>query len=124
MKNLIFVTLLLSGSVLLAQDNSTANQKDSNSKDQVTVSGCVSRANGDYVLMKTNPAITYELQASGKTRLHHYLGQRVEVTGEQEPTLSSSSDAMAKEGSAAPITLRVNSIKMIDKDCSEPSVNR
>lgn len=122
MKKLLFLTLLLSGSVLLAQDNSTANQKDS--KDQVTVSGCVSRSNGDYVLMKTNPSITYELQASGKTRLHHYLGQRVEVTGEQEPTLSSSSDAMAKEGSAAPITLRVNSIKTIDKDCSESNVNR
>lgn len=122
MKTLLFLTLLLSASVLLAQDNSTANQKES--KDQVTVSGCVSQSNGDYVLIKTNPAITYELRASGKTRLHHYMGQRVEVTGEQEPTLSSSSDAMAKEGSAAPITLHVSSIKTIDKDCSEANVNR
>src|SRR5579872_2223919 len=122
MKTLLFVTLLLSASVLLAQDNSTASQKDA--KDQVTVSGCVSRSNGDYVLIKTNPSITYELQASGKTRLHHYLGERVEVTGEQEPTLSTSSDSMARMGSPAPITLRISSIKMIDKNCSETSVNR
>ncbi len=122
MKKLLFVALLLSGSLLLAQDNSTMSQKDS--KGQVTVSGCVSRSSGDYVLMKTNPAITYQLHASGKTRLKHYLGQRVEVTGEEEPTLSTSSDAMARMGSASPITLRISSIKTIDKDCSETNVNR
>lgn len=122
MKKLLFVALLLSGSLLLAQDNSTMSQKDS--KGQVTVSGCVSRSSGDYVLMKTNPAITYQLHASGKTRLKHYLGQRVEVTGQEEPTLSTSSDAMARMGSASPITLRINSIKTIDKDCSETNVNR
>jgi hypothetical protein len=122
MKKLLFVALLLSGSVLLAQDNSASSRKDS--KGQVTVRGCVSRSNGDYVLIKTDPAVTYELQASGKTRLKNYLGHRVEVTGEQEPTLSSSSDVTTRVGSAAPITLQISSIKTVNKNCSESSVNR
>ncbi|MGB2606843.1 MAG: hypothetical protein WBC78_24780 [Candidatus Sulfotelmatobacter sp.] len=126
MKKLLFVTLLLSGSFLLAQGSSSANSsqemKDSNG--QVTIRGCVSRSNGDYTLMKENPAITYELQATGKTRLRHYLGQRVEVTGTQGPTLSSSSDATSKMGSAAPVTLTITSIRTIDKDCSERPVSR
>ena len=45
--------------------------------------GCVSRFSGDYILMKQNPAMTYELQATGKTKLRQYLGQRVEVTGRE-----------------------------------------
>jgi len=112
MKTLCFL-LLLSGSFLFAQ-NTGHHPK---SKDEVTVQGCVSRANGDYILMKQNPAVTYELQATGKIRLKNYLGQRVEITGTESPTLSSSSDAMNKVGSAAPVTLNIISIKTIDKEC-------
>jgi hypothetical protein len=90
----------------------------------VTLQGCVSRSNGDYTLMKTDPAVTYELQGSHKIKLRHYLGQRVEVTGSQGPTMSSSSDAMAKMGSAAPVTLTVTSIRTLDKDCSVRDVSR
>ena len=118
MRTLLFVTLLLSGSFLLAQDShTTANSQRKAKGDEVTVQGCVGRSSGDYILTKQNPAITYELQATGKTRLKNYLGQRVEVTGTQSPTLSSSSDAMNKTGSAASVTLTVTSIKTIDKDC-------
>lgn len=127
MKKLLFVTLLLSGNLLLAQDSTPVNADQQGSKDskgQVTVRGCVSRSNGDYTLMKQNPAMTYELQATGKTRLKHYLGQRVEVTGTEAPTLSSSSDATSKMGSAAPVTLTITSIRTIDKDCSQQSVSR
>ena len=123
MRKLIIATLLLSGSIMLAQDN-MSNNGSKDSRGQVTVQGCVSRSNGDYTLMKENPAITYELQASGKTRLKHYLGQRVEVTGNESPTLSSSSDSMTKQGSASPVTLTVTSIRTIDKDCSERNVSR
>lgn len=122
MKKLLFVALFLSAGILLAQDNSADNHKDS--KNQVTVTGCVDRMNGDFVLMKTDPAITYELQGSGKNKLKNYLGHRVEVTGEQEPSLSTSSDTMARTGSASPVTLRVSSIRTLDKNCSEPSVDR
>ena len=58
----------------------------------------MSRSSGDYTLIKQNPAMTYELQGTRKIRLRHYLGQRVEVTGSESPTMSSSSDAMNKTG--------------------------
>ncbi len=118
----ILCALLLSGSLLLAQDGSAANSGQQDSKDskgQVTLQGCVNRSSGDYTLMKQNPAVTYELQGTHKIRLSHYLGQRVEVTGSEGPTMSSSSDSMNKTGSAAPVTLTVTSIRTIDKDCPE-----
>ena len=115
MKTLL-CALLLSGSFLLAQDTTApTNQKDS--QGQVTLQGCVGRSSGDYILTKQNPAMTYELQATHKIRLSHYLGQRVEVTGSEGPTMSTSSDAMNKTGSAAAVTLTVTSIKTIDKEC-------
>jgi hypothetical protein len=116
-----WIVLLLSGSFLLGQDSSPAkaSQQDSKvSKGEITVQGCVGRSSGDYILTKQDPAMTYELQATGKTRLRNYLGQRVEVTGKEGPTLSSSSDALNKTGSASSVTLTITSIKTIDKECT------
>jgi hypothetical protein len=126
MKTLLCIMALLSGSLLLAQNSAAANneQKSNHSKGQVTVTGCVGQFGGDYTLTKQDPGITYELQATGKTRLHNYLGKRVEVTGNAAPTMSSSSDAMDKAGSAAPTTITINSIRIIDQDCSERDVSR
>jgi hypothetical protein len=121
MKTLI-CTLLLSSSFVFAQDS--GNKQDAkDSKGQVTLQGCVSRSNGDYTLMKQNPAITYELQGTHKIKLSHYLGQRVEVTGSESPSMSTSSDAMNKTGSAAPTTLTVTSIRTIDKECTQRQVS-
>jgi hypothetical protein len=120
MRNLWFA-LLLSGGLLLAQDNPTAKtggHKSKAPKDEITVQGCVGRSSGDYILTKRSPAMTWELQASGKTRLRDYLGQRVEVTGTEGPTMSSSSDALNKTGSASSVTLTITSIKTIDKECT------
>ena len=120
MRNLWFA-VLLSGGLLLAQDNPTAKTGDHKSKasrDEITVQGCVGRSSGDYVLTKQSPAMTWELQATGKTRLRNYLGQRVEVTGTEGPTMSSSSDALNKTGSASSVTLTITSIKTIDKECT------
>ncbi len=114
--------LLLSGGLLAAQDSYPAknDQKDvKDSNGQVTVRGCVSRSSGDYVLIKQNPPMTYELHGTHKVRLGHFLGQRVEVTGTESPTLSTSSDAMNKTGSAAPTTINVTSVRTIDKECAE-----
>ncbi|HZW95712.1 MAG TPA: hypothetical protein VFF64_22380 [Candidatus Eremiobacteraceae bacterium] len=113
--------LLLSGGSLLAQGTtpSKPSQHDSKkTKDQITVQGCVGRFSGDYVLTKQDPGVTYELQATGKVKLRHYLGQRVEVTGTEGPTMATSSDALTKTGSAAPVTLTITSIKTIDKECT------
>jgi hypothetical protein len=116
----LFFALLLSGSFLLAQD-STGNMSRENSKDskgQITVQGCVGRSSGDYVLTKQNPGVSYELQATGNIKLRNYLGQRVEVVGTEGPSMSSSSDAMNKTGSAASSTISVRSIRTVDKVCT------
>jgi hypothetical protein len=119
MRKLCFAIVLLSGSLLVAQDSASNSQREmKKSKDEVTVQGCVGRSSGDYVLTKQNPAMTYELQATGKTRLRNYLGQRVEVTGKESPTLSTSSDAMNKTGSASSVTLTITSIRTIEKECT------
>ncbi|MGA9508595.1 MAG: hypothetical protein WBV55_08115 [Candidatus Sulfotelmatobacter sp.] len=123
MKRFWLVALVLSGAFLLAQDNS-ADTGQKNAKGQETIRGCVSRSNGDYTLMKEHPAVTYELQAGHHIRLRHYLGKRVEVTGSESPSLSTSSDSMARQGNAAPVTLNISSIKVLNKDCSVPDVSR
>lgn len=114
---MLFVILLLSASVAIAQDSAPSGSGAKHDKDQITVQGCVSRSGGDYTLVKQDPGNTFELVATGKVRLHDYLGQRVEVSGEKSPTMSSSSDAMNRTGSASPVTITVRSIKVIDKEC-------
>lgn len=118
MRTILFA-LLLSATFVVAQDSNPGPAQDNSAptKGQVTVQGCVSRQNGDYILIKQDPGNTYELQATGKLKLHSYLGQRVEVTGKQSPSLGTSSDAMNREGSASPVTITVNSIRTINKDC-------
>jgi hypothetical protein len=114
------VAVLLSAGFVLAQDAKPAAATPDNSqhtKGQVTVQGCVTRSNGDYILIKQDPGVTYELQASGKIKFHSYLGQRVEVTGKESPSMSTSSDALARTGSPSPVTITVSAIKTIDKEC-------
>ncbi len=120
MKNILAVLLLLSGLLLAQQSNpsATSQPKSKNADGQVTVQGCVGKFSGDYILTKQDPAITYELQATGKTKLRHYLGQRVEVTGTEAPSMSSSSDALNKTGSASPVTITITSIKTISQECT------
>ena len=118
MRHLIFA-LLLFASLTAGQDNKPAAPDSRKpAKGQVTVEGCVSRSNGDYVLFRTDPGVSYELEAGGKVRLHSYLGQRVEVTGQESASMSTSSDVMMRAGSASPVTIKVSSIKMIEKECS------
>jgi hypothetical protein len=123
MRKVLLVALLLSGSFLLAQDNSGSATPSKDAKGQVTVRGCVSRQSGDFILMKQDPAITYELQATGKIKLGQYMGQRVEVTGKESPSLSTSSDAAARISPSA-TTLTITSIHTLDKECSVTDVNR
>lgn len=118
MKSLILVVMLCT-TFTLAQD-AAAPDNSKHDKNSVTVQGCVSRETGDYILIKRDPGMTYELQATGKIRLHNYLGKRVEITGRTSPSLSTSSDAMARSGSPSSVTLSVNSIKILNNECTEP----
>jgi len=110
---ILLSALLLSSSVLLAQASAPSNSQDS--KGQITVQGCVSRSSGDYILMKQDPGVAYQLQATGKTKISKYLGQQVEVTGTESPSMSTSSDASRR--SASPVTITITSIKTIAKQC-------
>jgi hypothetical protein len=118
----LWVVILLSGGLLLAQDNAAKTDSAQNSKGQINVTGCVSVSNGDYILMKQN--LSYQLQPPKKIRLKNYLGHRVEITGYTSPTMSTSSDAMNKVGSASPVTLNIRSIKTLDTECSERAISR
>lgn len=128
MKKILFITLLLSASLLFAQNGTAANDDQRAAqkvpKNEITVTGCVGEFSGDYTLIKDNPGITYELQATGKTRLKDYLGHRVEVTGWKQESLSTSSDAMDRQGSPSPLTIKISSIKTLAKDCSQKPISR
>ena len=123
MRRLLFVLLLSSGFLLAQNNNSSATDQNNSkgSKGQITVQGCVDRERGDYVLVKQNPAVTYELQGADKIKVGKYFGQRVEVTGTKLTSLETSSDAIAMGGPPAPVTIRVTSIKTISKQCTETS---
>jgi hypothetical protein len=114
MRQMLFA-LLLSGSFLLAQNSSMSQDTSRDSEGPVTVQGCVTRSNGDYILVKVDPAVSYELQAAKKIKLNKFLGQQVEVTGKESPSLSTSSDSSRRAGSS--VTLTVTSIKTLDKEC-------
>jgi len=126
MKQAMLLVLVISAGVLLAQDNNPpsggSHDNSEHAKGQTTVQGCVGRSNGDYILVKQDPAVTYELQSSGKTKLGHYLGQQVEVTGRKSPSLSTSSDFLAGRV-PSPVTITVTSIKTITKECTEQLVS-
>lgn len=109
---------LLCAAVSLAQTDMSTASYSKKSKDEVTVTGCVSRLNTDYILMQTDPGNSYELQ-SRKVHFHDYLGQEVEVTGTKSPSMSTSSDFLTKAGPASPVTINVDSIKTVHKECSE-----
>jgi hypothetical protein len=126
MGRLLFV-LLLSGSFLLAQDNSSTAAGQNNAKGsngQITVDGCVDRSRGDYVLIQQDPGMTYQLQGTGKIKINKYFGQRVELTGTKQSSLSTSSDSIAFGGSPSPVTIRVDSIKTLAKQCSAHQVSK
>ncbi len=123
----VLLVLLLSGSFLLAQasDNRTpAQQTPADSNQKVTLQGCVDRSRGDYILIQTDPGMTYLLHSTGKIKLRQYMGQQVEVTGTKSASLSTSSDAIAFGGSPSPVTLSVKSIKALAKRCSASQVER
>jgi hypothetical protein len=115
MKKAIGIAVLLMASFAMAQSDQPSNNRNQNG--DVTVRGCVSMLNGDYVLTKQDPGNTYQLQKSDRIKLRSYLGQRVEITGTKSTTMPTSEDAVNRMGSASPVTITVKSIKTISKEC-------
>jgi len=100
------------------QSRAVDQRHSKKSKNEITVRGCLSRSQTDYILMQPDQGNSYEVERSRKLRLGPYLGKEVEVTGTESPSMSTSSDFLARTGSASPITIRVNSIKTISQRCS------
>jgi hypothetical protein len=127
MRDALLALWLLFGSFLLAQTNNNQpaeGQTPADSNGQVTLQGCVDRSRGDYVLIQTNPGMTYELRSTGKIKLRHYMGQQVEVTGTKSASMSTSSDAIAFGGSPSPVTVSVKSITTLAAQCTVPPVGK
>ncbi|HSZ63013.1 MAG TPA: hypothetical protein VK828_14515 [Terriglobales bacterium] len=119
MIRLFFVFLLLIN-FLVAQQTATDTPGQQNSKSfngETKVEGCVSKSAGDFILMKHDPGMSYQLHATGKIHLSHYLGQQVEVIGKESPSMSTSSSSSARLGSPS-VALTITSIKTIEKRCS------
>ncbi len=120
MKMMMVLALLLTPGFLLTQTGQSGGSKAATANrdhGEITVRGCLSMLNGDYVLMRENPGITYQVQANDKVRLGPYLGKRVEVTGATSPTLSTSEDEINRAGSASPVTIAIDTIKTLSKEC-------
>jgi len=122
---LTLVAVLFAVGSLMAQSDpdqsgiaSKAHSK--NSKGDVTVQGCFAMSfGGSYVLMQTDPGNTYELEkGSRKIKLGPHLGEHVEVTGWERPSLNKSSDALTRIGSASPVTIMVTSVRTIARRCT------
>jgi len=124
MKITLLLLLLCAGISVTAQatnanpPNADQNHASQKAKDQITVRGCLGRSNTDYILTQPEQGNSYELERSRKLRLGPYLGQEIEVTGSEYPSMSTSSDFLARTGSASPVTIRVTAIKTIQKRCS------
>jgi len=123
-QKVIFMLVLCFGLSVNAQTSSPnppggSDQSHSkNSKDEITVRGCVAKSSTDYILTQADQGNSYQLQGTKKLRFGPYLGQQVEVTGVESPTLSTSSDYLARGGTATSVTIRVHSIKTVEKRCS------
>jgi hypothetical protein len=121
MKTPVTLWAVLFASSLTAQSapgqSSGANKRHSKNPG-VTEQGCLGSQKGDYVLMQTDPGNTYELEASPKIKLDSHLGEQVEVTGWERPSLSTSSDTFVPNRGVSSVTIIVESIRMIAKECT------
>jgi len=122
-QKVLFMLVLCFGLSVSAQTSSpnpggTDQTHSKDAKGEITVRGCVAKSNTDYILTQADQGNSYQLQGTKKLRFGPYLGQQVEVTGVESPTLSTSSDYLARGGTATSVTIRVQSIKTIQKRCS------
>jgi hypothetical protein len=115
------MAIVLGASLSLFAQNTNPNQSSKatgHGKNQVTARGCLMKVSADYVLDQPDQGNSYELQGSRKIKLRSYLGQEVEVAGEESPSMSTSSDYLARSGSPSAVTITVRSIKTLAKRCS------
>lgn len=81
--------------------------------EQKTVTGCLSQANGQYMLT-THKGMTYQL-AGDSSELANHVGHEIKVTG-TESGAGASANASGQTSANGP-TLEVSSMKHISKTC-------
>lgn len=128
MRQILFLSVLLLGATwAMAQSNepqtspshSTATTQSeasaTSSGGNVTVQGCLSGSDGNYMLTDKN-GTTYQL--SGDTaKLSEHVGHEIKVTGSKSASSMSPSGGGTETG-ASKQTLQVSSFKHISKTCS------
>jgi len=126
MKKMTLLAVLFAVSSLMGQSgpgqSSGANKRYSKNP-EVTVQGCLGTQKGDYVLVQTDPGNTYELEESHKIKLGPHLGEQVEVTGWERPSLSTSSDVFVPGRGVGSVTIVVESVRMLAKRCGVREIN-
>jgi hypothetical protein len=126
MKKMTLLAVLFATSSLMAQSGpgqSSGTNKRHSKNPEVTVQGCLGTEKGDYVLMQTDPGNTYKLEVSHKIKLDPHLGEQVEVTGRERPSLSTSSDTFVAGRGVSPVTIVVESVRMLAKQCAVRAFN-
>jgi len=126
MKKIACVAVLCAVSLLVGRSDakqlSSASRNPSKPGGDITVQGCVARSTGYYILMRTDPGNTYNLEEGSATvKLGSYLGEQVEVTGWESPQLSNSSSVFYDTAPSA-VTVMVTSIKTIAERCTEGEI--
>lgn len=128
MRHVLFLAVLLLGTTwALAQndqnqtspsDQTPAAQGDmtpTNSSGNMTVQGCLSGSEGNYMLTDKN-GTTYQL--SGDTaKLSDHVGHEIKVTGGKSDSAMAPSGGGTDTGASKP-TLQVSSFKHVSKTCS------
>jgi hypothetical protein len=126
MKKTTLLAVLFAVSSLTAQrgpgQSGGANKRHSKIP-EVTEQGCLGSQKGDYVLMQTDPGNTFELELGPKIKLEPHLGEQVEVTGWERPSLSTSSDTFVPNRGVSPVTIVVESVRMLAKRCTVREIN-
>jgi hypothetical protein len=118
MNKAIMFVMLFAASLLWAQSNTPQSQESTKDKSgRVRVRGCVSRSSGDFILMQSDPGNSYVLQSARKIKLEHFLGQQVEVSGTETPTLGTSTN-FTRRRTGSSVTITVDTISTIAKECT------
>ncbi len=118
------LTVLSTVSLLVAQNGS--NQSSGANKrhhPEITLQGCLGTQKGDYVLVQADPGATYELEESHDIKLGPHIGEQVEVTGWERPSLATSSDVFVPSHGVGSVTIAVESVRMLAKRCTMGEVN-
>lgn len=126
MKKMTLLAVLFAVSSLMAQSGpgqSSSGNKRPSKNPELTVQGCLGSDKGDYVLMQTDPSNLYELVESHQVKLGAHFGEQVEITGREISTLSTSSDTFVSGQGVSSVTIVVESIRMLAKQCRVRETN-